>query len=167
MTKSYIKYRFRVGVITSAVILFWVVLCMRLFSIQVFQGKEHRERFIAQSHRKESIPSERGNIFDRNNDALTRNIAHYTISVNPSKVIDKTILAKELQNITGKPFDYYIKKLNSKRSFEFLERNIKNKIEKLSRSDIITNRARKELGMEMAAPETLIVAINKYKASDL
>ena len=107
MTKSYIKYRLRIGVISSAVILFWAVLCIQLFSIQVFQGKEHRIKLIAQSHRKESIPAERGNIFDRNNDALTRNIAHYTISVNPSQVTDKTILAKELQNITGKPFDMH------------------------------------------------------------
>ena len=128
MTKSYIKYRSRIGIIGSVFILFWVVLCIQLFSIQVFQGKEHRLKLIAQSHRKESIPAERGNIFDRNNDALTRNIAHYTISVNPSKIIDKITLAKELQNITGKPFDYYIKKLNSKRNFEFLERNIKNDI---------------------------------------
>ena len=128
MTKSYIKYRFRIGIIGSAVILFWVVLCMRLFSIQIFQGKEHRIKLIAQSHRKEAIPAERGNIFDRNNDALTRNIAHYTVSVNPSKVIDKIILAKELQNITGKSFDNYINKLNSKRNFEFLERNMKNDI---------------------------------------
>ena len=43
----------------------------------------------------------------------------------------------------------------------------KNKIEKLSRSDIITAKARKELGMEMATAETVIVSINKYKASDL
>ena len=128
MTKSYIKYRSRIGVIVSAVILFWIVLCVRLFSIQVFHGKEHRVKLIAQSHRKESIPAERGSIFDRNNDALTRNIAHYTISVNPSNVMDKIILAKELQKITGKTFAYYMDKLNSKRNFEFLERNIKNNI---------------------------------------
>ena len=128
MTKSYIKYRSRIGIVGSAVILFWVVLCMRLFNIQVFQSKEHRLKLVAQSHRKESIPAERGNIFDRNNDALTRNIAHFTLSVNPSEVVDKILLAKELHNITGKPFDHYINKLNSKRNFEFLERNIKNNI---------------------------------------
>ena len=44
---------------------------------------------------------------------------------------------------------------------------IKNKVENLSRSDLITARAKKELGMVVAQPETLIVAINKYKASDL
>ncbi len=126
MTKSYIKYRPRIGVIASLIILFWTVLCVRLFKIQVFQGKEHRTKLIAQSHRKESVFAERGNIYDRNNDALTRNIAHYTISVNPKKITNKTFLAKELQNITGKSFNYYIDKLSSKKKFIFLERNIKN-----------------------------------------
>ena len=131
MTKSYIKYRLRIGIVGSLIILFWIVLCVKLFSIQVFQGEEHRTKLIAQSHRKESIFAERGNIFDRNNDALTRNIAHYTISVNPKKITNKTTLARELQSITGKSFDYYIDKLNSKKNFMFLERNIK--------SDILSN----------------------------
>ena len=128
MTKSYIKYRLRIGVIGSLIILFWIVLCVRLFRVQVFQGEEHRTKLIAQSQKKESINAERGNIYDRNNDALTRNIAHYTISVNPKKITNKTLLAKELQSITGKSFNYYINKLSSNKKFIFLERNIKNDV---------------------------------------
>ena len=110
------------------VILFWVVLCGRLFSVQIFQGDEHRKKLVAQAHRKESIPAERGNIFDRNNAALTRNIAHYTISVDPSKITEKNVLAKKLHKITGRSLDYYVNKLNSKKNFEYLERNLKNNI---------------------------------------
>ncbi len=83
MTKSFIKYKTRIRIITTVVILFWVVLCGRLFSVQILQGGEHRKKLVAQAHHKESIPAERGNIFDRNDAALTRNIAHYTISVDP------------------------------------------------------------------------------------
>ena len=114
--------------ITFLVVLFWIVLCGRLFSVQVFQGDEHRKKLIAQAQREESIPAERGNIFDRNNDALTRNIAHYTLSVDPSKIINKNTLAKELEKITGKSFEHYNNKLNSNRNFEFLERNLKNNL---------------------------------------
>ena len=99
--------------ITFLVVLFWIVLCGRLFSVQVFQGDEHRKKLIAQTQREEYIPAERGNIFDRNNDALTRNIAHYTLSVDPSKIINKNTLAKELEKITGKCFEHYNNKLNS------------------------------------------------------
>lgn len=128
MTTSFIKYKTRIRIITSVVVLFWIALCGRLFSVQIFQGDEHRKKLIAQAQRKESIPAERGNIFDRNDDALTRNVAHYTISVDPSKIAEKNALAKKLHKITGRPLDYYINKLNSNRNFEFLERNLKNNL---------------------------------------
>ena len=70
------------------------------------------------------------------------------------KEIDESLLAVDIQETTARELRNEIDE-------------IKNKIEKLSRSDIITARARKELGMEMAAPETLIVAMYKYKASDI
>ena len=126
MTKSFIKYKTRIRVITSLVVLFWIVLCGRLFSVQIFQGDKHRKKLIAVAHREESIPAERGNIFDRNNDALTRNIAHHTLIADPSKIINKKALARKLQKITGKSFEHYMSKLNSNRNFEYLERNLKN-----------------------------------------
>ena len=70
------------------------------------------------------------------------------------KEIDESILAIEIQNTTARELKNEIDEL-------------KNKIEELSRSDVITARARKELGMVVAEPETLIVAINKSKESDL
>ena len=70
------------------------------------------------------------------------------------KEIDESLLAIEIQKTTERELTNQIDE-------------IKNKIEKLSRSDVITSRARKELGMKMAIPETLIVALDKYKESDL
>ena len=70
------------------------------------------------------------------------------------KYIDESILAIEIQNTTARELRNEIDEL-------------KNKIEKLSRSDVVTNRAKEELGMIVATPETLIVAINKHRGSDL
>ena len=70
------------------------------------------------------------------------------------KEIDESLLAIEIQNTTERELTNQIDE-------------IKNKIEKLSRSDIITSRARRELGMKMAIPETLIIALDKYIESDL
>ena len=70
------------------------------------------------------------------------------------KYIDESMLAIEIQNTTARELRNEIDEL-------------KNKIEKLSRSDVITYRAKEELGMIVAAPETLIVAINKHRGSDL
>ncbi len=76
MTKSFTKYRYRIRAVSLVIISFWVVLCGKLFSVQILQADENRKKLTAQAYRKESIPAERGNIFDRNGDALTRNVAH-------------------------------------------------------------------------------------------
>tara|TARA_Y100001970_G_C14222409_1_gene853467 strand:+ start:2175 stop:2501 length:327 start_codon:yes stop_codon:yes gene_type:complete len=70
------------------------------------------------------------------------------------KYIDESILAIEIQNTTARELKNEIDE-------------IKNKIEKLSRSDVITKRAKKELGMIVAVPETLIVAVKNTRSSDL
>ena len=66
------------------------------------------------------------------------------------KEIDESILAYEIQNSTAKELKNEINE-------------IKNKVETLSRSDLITSRAKNELGMLPAEPETLIIAINYKK----
>ena len=70
------------------------------------------------------------------------------------KYIDESMLAIEIQNTTARELKNEIDEL-------------KNKIEKLSRSDVITYRAKEELGMIVAVPETLIVAANKHRGKDL
>ena len=124
MTKTYLKYRSRVMVLAGFIILSWGGLCFRLFQVQVLNGEHYQKTVLKQSQKKQEIPATRGNIYDRNNRPLTRNIIHYTLSANPSLVIDKNILAEELSKRTGHPKDKYIKKLSSKSKFEYLERNL-------------------------------------------
>ena len=70
------------------------------------------------------------------------------------KYIDESMLAIEIQNTTARELKNEID-------------DLKNKIEKLSRSDVITYKATEELGMVVADPETLIVTMNKYRGRDL
>ena len=52
------------------------------------------------------MPS-RGNFFDRDNRPLSRNIFHYTLSVNPKVVENKIELAKKISSVTGEPSKIY------------------------------------------------------------
>tara|TARA_Y100000748_G_scaffold295418_1_gene287132 strand:+ start:667 stop:993 length:327 start_codon:yes stop_codon:yes gene_type:complete len=70
------------------------------------------------------------------------------------KYIDESMLAIDIQNTTARELKNEIDEL-------------KNKIEKLSRSDVITYKAKKELGMIVAVPETLIIATNEHRGRDL
>ena len=69
------------------------------------------------------------------------------------KEIDESILAYEVQSSTAKELKNEIDE-------------IKNKVETLNRSDLITSRAKNELGMIPADPETLLIAINYKKVGD-
>ena len=70
------------------------------------------------------------------------------------KEIDESILSIEIQNATARSLKNEIDV-------------IKNDLEKLNRADVITSRARNELNMVIASPETLIVSMNRILASDL
>jgi len=78
----------------------------------------------------------------------------FTSSSNSSLEIDESILSIEIQNATARSLKNEIDV-------------IKNDLEKLNRADVITSRAKNELNMVVASPETLVVAIKKYVLSEL
>lgn len=125
MTKTYLKYRNRVMVISCLVILSWAGLAVRLFQVQVLSGEKYQVRGMSQGQYREPIFPIRGNIYDRNNIPLTRNIIHYSVGANPAQVRDKKELAKKMEEATGRSREVYLNKLNSKKSFVYLERNMR------------------------------------------
>ncbi len=104
--------------------MFWIGLSIRLFQIQIINGEELRLKGQAQGRVQEPLLPVRGNIFDRNNTPLTRNIIHYSLGVHPSKIQNKKELAERLSACTGRDMKDYLKKLDSDRSFVYLERNL-------------------------------------------
>ena len=109
MTKTYLKYSTRIKVLAGFILVSWVGLCARLFQIQVINAEQYQTAVVQQSQKKQDIPANRGNIFDRDNHPLTRNIIHYTLSVNPTRVKDKTGLATAISKRTGEPKEKYLK----------------------------------------------------------
>jgi len=124
VTKTYLKYKPRISILAGFIILSWVGLCVRLFQVQVLNGERYQMAVVNQSQKKQILPANRGNIFDRKNKPLTRNIIHYTLTANPHKVKDKFGLATAISERTGQPKEKYLKKLNSNAKFSYLERNI-------------------------------------------
>jgi cell division protein FtsI/penicillin-binding protein 2 len=124
VTKTYLKYKTRITVLAGFILFSWAGLCARLFQVQVLNGSEYKIKVVEQSQKKQIIPANRGNIFDRNNKPLTRNIIHYTLSVNPKKVTDKIAVATAVSERTGEPKKKYIDKIDENSNFEYLERNL-------------------------------------------
>ena len=124
MTKTYLKFRIRITILAGLIFVCWAGLCLRLFQIQILNGEQYQKIVVKQAQKKQTLAANRGNIFDRENRPLTRNIIHYTLSINPKKVKNKYEIAKAISERTGRSIDQYIEKLNSKSNFEYLERNL-------------------------------------------
>jgi len=119
-------------VILVAALGFWALIVGRLYMIQVVQGEEYRQIGKSQVENREPIPAIRGNLYDRNQRALTMNIPQYSFGAHPDKVQNKTGLASRFAVAFGSTQSYYLGKLNSSQPFLWLERNIeKQKIEPL------------------------------------
>ena len=102
MTKTYKKFRPRVKALAIFVLLGYSILFFRLFQIQVLESSQYQEVIVEQAQRKQILKANRGNIYDRKNRPLTRNVIHYTLSAKPNQVEKKNQLASAISNRTGK-----------------------------------------------------------------
>ena len=108
----------------------WIGLSARLFQIMIIDSDEYRKQAFDQAQKHETLLPVRGNIYDRNNVPLTQSIIHYSLGAHPSKIKDKINFAKIISAVTGKDIDYYIDKLESKKSFVTLEAKLReNKVQ--------------------------------------
>jgi cell division protein FtsI/penicillin-binding protein 2 len=97
---------------------------MRLFQIQILDGSKYREQGTRQAQAQIPIPAVRGNIYDRNNKSLTRNIIKYSFATYPNKIGNPKMLANIMSNHFGRSPDYYNQKLTRDKTFTYLERNM-------------------------------------------
>ena len=102
MTKTYLKFRSRVTVLSCFLIFAWVGLTARLFQIMVIDSAAYREQGFSQSQKNEKLLAVRGNIYDRNDRPLTRNIIHYSLGAHPSKIKNKQSFSELIAKATGR-----------------------------------------------------------------
>lgn len=91
----------------------------------VIDSAAYREQGFRQSQKNETLLAVRGNIYDRHNRPLTRNIIHYSLGAHPSKIKNKQSFSELIAEATGKKAENYIGKLESKSDFVYLDRNLR------------------------------------------
>jgi len=124
MSMTYKKFRGRYIIVVISSIMLWLVLVCRMFFIQVVDAERLGAAIESRFEAKVSIPPLRGNFFDRNGKKLTDNIEHFTFSAHPSKIKDKDAVARLFSKTFNKSKRYYLNRLNSDKSFVYLERNV-------------------------------------------
>lgn len=91
-------------IISAAIIftLFLSFLNMRLFYIQIIQGKEYTESVKYQQYTKISLNKRRGNILDRNGVSFTSAGAQWRLKIITNAVGFNEKAYKVIQSLTGK-----------------------------------------------------------------
>ncbi len=144
MTKTYKKYRSRIIFISLGFVLIWTGLSIRLVKIMVFDSSHYRKIGFKQSKIQEPLIAVRGNIYDRNDVPLTKNIIHYSVGVHVEKIKNKEEIAVSLSEITGRDSNFYSKKLkNKKNGYQVLELKVSRKVGEKIKKEIPNLKTRK------------------------
>jgi len=91
------KIKIRSFVIGGLFTLFFVIVGIRLYYVQVVQASDLREKAERVWSADNVLPSTRGAIYDRNGNVLAWNAPSYTVAVNP-KVINQLGIADKVVN---------------------------------------------------------------------
>ena len=59
----------------------YVILGMRLFNLQIMEGEQYQENYMAKTEKKISLAGTRGNIYDRNGNLLAYNKLSYNVTL--------------------------------------------------------------------------------------
>lgn len=114
----------RLGIMGLVMALFFVAIVFKLLSIQVFNVKKYK---AMASRQYESIVTEkarRGRIFDRNGRQLAESVESISFYADPRHVKRPQELATRLSNRFGKSRGYYLRLLETRKRFVWLERNV-------------------------------------------
>ncbi|HLP14652.1 MAG TPA: penicillin-binding transpeptidase domain-containing protein [Bacteroidota bacterium] len=120
------RYRRRLTIVKVAFVSLFLLVAFRLVMIQVVDSSTYREAARKQYEARVTLPAVRGSIYDRDGNILASTSTFVSFSANPQIVEDDDrFIAKQFSLSTGKPESEYRQKLQSNRSFVYLERHVR------------------------------------------
>jgi cell division protein FtsI/penicillin-binding protein 2 len=114
----------RIYYVVFGLVLFWIMLEMRLFIIQVNRHDFYVSHSQLQSAKKIVLAAKRGTIFDRAGEPLATNLIHYDIGIDLQRVENRQKIAQRFSAVFKRSIDYYLHKMKRKSDFVYLERKI-------------------------------------------
>jgi cell division protein FtsI/penicillin-binding protein 2 len=114
------REKHRIRFIFFCFLFFALILCVRLYFIQIIHGREYVDKADRQYVSFTSNLFDRGNIFFQNKDGSLLGAASlstgYLIAINPQKIIDPALTYKNLSSIIPLDVDWFYSRVNQKNS---------------------------------------------------
>ena len=92
----------RIYIIVAGLLMFFVLLELQLFRIQIKRHDFYLNQSQIQSAKKIALPAQRGIIYDRNQESLATNLIHYDLGIDLNLVKAKRIIAKSFSSVFHK-----------------------------------------------------------------
>lgn len=105
----------RSAVICAVITVLLLLLCLRIFSIQLFDFKKYEQKVIDQITQVTPVAADRGEIYDKNGIVIATNITTYRLFIDPAVIAQQTandaqgyaeIIAKGLSQIESLELTY-------------------------------------------------------------
>ncbi len=114
----------RIAIVAVLMGLWAAVIGVRLYSLQVVQSADYRQRASDQREKVVEISARRGSIFDRNGRELAVSIEVDSLFADPSQIEDPRAVADFLAEVLNEPAPDLESRLNSGRSFSWIRRKL-------------------------------------------
>ncbi|SHF19137.1 stage V sporulation protein D (sporulation-specific penicillin-binding protein) [Desulfofundulus australicus DSM 11792] len=124
MTPPQVNFYRRLGILMLLLLAAFSCLVARLFFVQIIRGEHLRREATSIRTRDVILQPYRGNIYDRNHNALVTSIPAYSLYAHPDQIKNPGEVAGKIAAVLGVQREEILKKLDNKTSFVWLQHGV-------------------------------------------
>lgn len=138
---GFLNTKKRIRIMLFIVIIIFIILLIRLFWIQVIQGKRLKQMAQEQQNLDREISAKRGVIYDRNGEILAMSASSEMITINPNNIPKekKELVARKISEVLEIDYEKILKKVNRNSSIEIIGKKIEKEKSNTIRQWMIEN----------------------------
>ena len=138
---GFLNTKKRIRIMLFIVIVIFILLLIRLFWIQVIQGKRLSQMAQEQQNLDREISAKRGIIYDRNGEILAMSASSEMITINPNNIPKekKELVARKISEVLEIDYEKILKKVNRNSSIEIIGKKIEKEKSNVLRQWMIEN----------------------------
>ena len=138
---GFLNTKKRIRIMLFIVIVIFILLLIRLFWIQVIQGKRLKQMAQEQQNLDREISAKRGIIYDRNGEILAMSASSEMITINPNNIPKekKELVARKISEVLEIDYEKILKKVNRNSSIEIIGKKIEKEKSNVLRQWMIEN----------------------------
>ena len=138
---GFLNTKKRIRIMLFIVIIIFIILLIRLFWIQVIQGKRLSQMAQEQQNLDREISAKRGIIYDRNGEILAMSASSEMITINPNNIPKekKELVARKISEVLEIDYEKILKKVNRNSSIEIISKKIEKEKSNVLRQWMIEN----------------------------